>query len=74
MSLSEHDLREMVRQAIARQSPPEPSQPTVAPPETHVHASHIRFALLGGGDSEGRCLIEPSVGCNHCGYCQSMGH
>jgi len=39
-----------------------------------VHASHGKFLLMTGGDAEGRCLIEPSVPCTHCGYCQSMGH
>jgi hypothetical protein len=27
---------------------------------------------LTAGDS-GACLIEPSVKCNHCGFCQSHG-
>ena len=35
------------------------------------HASHFRYSLP---DSGGPCLIEPSVQCNHCGYCQSHGH
>jgi hypothetical protein len=29
---------------------------------------------LAPGDPEGRCLIEPAVACNHCGYCKSYGH
>ena len=37
------------------------------------HPSHLRLPLVSG-DEEGACLIEPSVGCNHCGYCLSMGH
>jgi len=35
------------------------------------------FALLPlprGGDTDGACLIEPAVRCNHCGYCLSYGH
>jgi hypothetical protein len=35
------------------------------------HVSHDRYALP---ESEGQCLIEPSVRCVHCGYCQSHGH
>jgi hypothetical protein len=35
------------------------------------HASHFRYDLPGSGAA---CLIEPSVQCNHCGYCQSHGH
>lgn len=44
------------------------------PPAPHLHASHARFTLPRGADGDGPCLIEPSVRCNHCGYCQSMGH
>ena len=35
------------------------------------HPSHYRYALP---PSDGPCLIEPAVPCNHCGYCQSHGH
>ena len=38
-----------------------------------AHASHLRLPLASG-DEEGACLIEPSVRCNHCGYCLSYGH
>ncbi len=37
-------------------------------------ASHGLLTLVTGGDPDGHCLIEPAVRCNHCGYCQSMGH
>lgn len=75
MEISEQELRAMVRDAIARQAAAEP--PPLRPSVIAVpraHASHGLLALLAGGDDEGRCLIEPAVGCNHCGYCQSMGH
>jgi hypothetical protein len=42
--------------------------------ETGMYASHTRLALLRSGDDDGRCLIEPAVRCNHCGYCVSYGH
>ena len=38
------------------------------------HGAFVRLPLLSGGDDDGACLIEPSVRCNHCGYCQSFGH
>ena len=38
-----------------------------------AHASHLRLPLVSG-DEDGACLIEPSVRCNHCGYCLSLGH
>jgi uncharacterized membrane protein len=36
------------------------------------HASHYQYiTLVNVGES---CVIEPSVECNHCGYCRSHGH
>ena len=32
------------------------------------------FVLPVGADTEGPCIIEPAVMCNHCGYCKSLGH
>jgi hypothetical protein len=39
-----------------------------------THASHGLLTVVSGGDADGQCLIEPSVKCNHCGYCVSLGH
>jgi hypothetical protein len=36
-----------------------------------MHSSHALFMLP---PAEGRCVIEPGVACNHCGYCKSYGH
>ena len=72
--MNEEALRAMIRDAVARQLAGEPNRrEAVSPlPVTFVtHASHYRYALP---DSGGPCLIEPSVPCNHCGYCQSHGH
>jgi len=33
--------------------------------------SHYQYTLP---PSDGPCLIEPGVPCNHCGYCQSHGY
>jgi hypothetical protein len=75
MEISEQELRAMVREAIARYggAAPAASQPTPAT-TPRAHASHGLLALVTGGDADGQCLIEPSVRCNHCGYCQSLGH
>ena len=35
--------------------------------------SHARFHLVRG-PGEVECLIEPTVACNHCGFCQTYGH
>ena len=75
MEVSEEELRAMVRDAIARQgrsgSLPEPPRPLES---MRQHGSFGRLTLVTGGDSEGQCIIEPSVRCNHCGYCLSLGH
>ena len=66
----------MIRESIARHTggaaPARVSAPDPAA-AFNAHVSHLRFALAPGGD-EGACIIEPSVRCNHCGFCQSLGH
>jgi hypothetical protein len=77
MQISEQELLEMVREAIARHGAgaavAEPSRLS-QPPGARSHASHALLTLLPGGDADGQCLIEPAVKCNHCGYCLSLGH
>ena len=73
MEVSEEELREMIRDAIARHTGG--GAPRAAAVDlVRMHASHALLALVSGGDPDGRCLIEPAVACTHCGYCQSMGH
>jgi hypothetical protein len=69
--LSDQELREMVRASIARVAESTLPSRTERPFE---HASFARLPLLRSGDDDGRCLIEPAVRCNHCGYCLSYGH
>jgi hypothetical protein len=39
------------------------------------HPSHILLKVVPGSEvDDGMCVIEPSVRCNHCGFCQSLGH
>ena len=71
----------MIRESIARHLPPSGSAPSSSSrtglPFVRVtaHASHAMLPLARGGDADdGACLIEPSVRCNHCGYCLSYGH
>ena len=73
MEISDQELRAMVQEAIARQRH---HQVTESPGTGTVrsHSSHGLLTLVTGGDPDGRCLIEPTVRCNHCGYCQSLGH
>jgi hypothetical protein len=77
--MTDDQLRALVRDSVARHlgreasmTPATPAAPTFAP--LRLHPSHYRYALTSGGDETGPCLIEPTVTCNHCGYCQSHGH
>jgi len=81
--MNEQELREMIRASIARQvtdchgvgSPfLDPAEKRTPDPVTIRHASFALLPLARGGDGDGACLIEPSVRCNHCGYCLSYGH
>ena len=51
-----------------------PSHPAPSHPAPSHHFSHGLFVVPSGADSEGPCIIEPSVMCNHCGYFKSYGH
>jgi len=72
--VSEDQLRALVRDAIARLGRPEDPHGMSAAGSWRAHASHEQLPLARGGDGDGACLIEPSVRCNHCGYCLSYGH
>jgi hypothetical protein len=76
--MNEQELREMVRESIARQLGSGQTATVRPPAAMHEggwgsHASHLRLPLVSG-DEDGACVIEPSVRCNHCGYCLSLGH
>ena len=73
MEITELELRALVRDVIAR-GERSAAEPYGGSATGHSHASHLRFALAQGSDADGACLIEPSVRCTHCGFCQSFGH
>lgn len=73
MEVSDDELRALVRESVARHLRSEPAVQR-AVPSIAGHASHLLLPLARGGDGDGACLIEPSVRCNHCGYCLSYGH
>jgi len=71
----------MIRDSIARHAgvstgvQPSSAHGPDAASAFSAHVSHLKFPLTrGGGDDDGMCLIEPAVRCNHCGFCQSLGH
>jgi len=77
--MTEPELRALVRDVIARHAGDVVgTTATAAAGEgarlVRQHSSHAMFVLPAGSDSDGPCLIEPAVMCNHCGYCRSYGH
>jgi hypothetical protein len=76
--MNEQELRALIRESIAKhlgEGAPRVSAGTAdSSPGFREHASHGLLPLARGGDGDGACLIEPSVRCNHCGYCLSYGH
>lgn len=75
--MTEPELRALVRDVIARHVRHEGAAQESIPGVTTLsgrHASHAMFVLPEGSDTDGPCLIEPAVMCNHCGYCKSYGH
>jgi hypothetical protein len=73
--MNDQELRAMVRDSIARHVGGLPSGGAPDPAAAFsAHVSHLRLPVVRGGDDDGACIIEPAVRCNHCGYCQSLGH
>jgi hypothetical protein len=75
--MNDEELRALIRESIARHLGGESSRVSAGAPGPGAfreHASHTLLPLARGGDGDGACLIEPSVRCNHCGYCLSYGH
>ena len=75
--MTEQELRALVRDAIAAQTASGAyalSHRAPSAPPAPSHPSHLLLVLPTGSDTDGPCLIEPAVMCNHCGYCKSYGH
>jgi hypothetical protein len=76
--MTDDELRALVRDAVARHlgsGTSTPSSPGAVPvPLWRAHPSFGKFLVARGTEQDGPCLIEPTVQCNHCGFCQSYGH
>jgi len=73
--MTEQELRALVRETIAAVRPAAASQAPGQPGRRpDPHASHFIYPLSAGADTDGPCIIEPAVTCNHCGYCKSHGY
>ena len=73
MQVSEQELRELVRAAIARHTGQRSADAFALPGSQAKSLSFGKFLALTPSE-DGQCVIEPAVRCNHCGYCQSYGH
>lgn len=73
--MNDDELRALVRELVARHVGVG-AAPASCPPEMTVrfHPSHGILRVPAGSETDGPCLIEPAVSCNHCGYCKSYGH
>jgi hypothetical protein len=72
--MNEDALRAIIRDTIARVSARTSELPVSDHPglmQVTPHPSNYQYALP---PSDGPCIIEPGVACNHCGYCQTHGH
>jgi hypothetical protein len=81
--MTDDELRKLVRSAVARHlgGPPEPADAAprplrgaspVSPRPALAHPSHhVYLTVVNTGEA---CVIEPTVLCDHCGYCRSHGH
>lgn len=83
--MTDLELRALVRDAVARHlgrpgpavapstsaAPLPATQPYPTSP-WQQHPSHHLYLPLVNADTA--CVIEPSVQCDHCGYCRSHGH
>jgi len=79
--MTEQELRLLVRDVIAKSAAAGSAGggrtapgPHASMPMTFVGESSHALFTLPPGDPDGRCIIEPAVACNHCGYCKSYGH
>jgi hypothetical protein len=74
--MTDEELRALVRDAIARHLGRQPSAPPASAPVPlwRSHPSFGKYIVPSGTEQDGPCLIEPTVHCNHCGFCQSHGH
>ena len=71
--MTDQELRLLVRDAVSRHLGPRAVSPPPAPAQAVAsHPSHAIYLTVVNVDDA--CVIQPSVPCDHCGYCRSHGH
>ncbi len=71
--MNEDALRALVRETIMRVQS-RPDTPVSDAPQLLQFVSHPSSYQYNLPPSDGPCIIEPGVPCNHCGYCQTHGY
>lgn len=72
--MNEESLRALIRDTIARVSARELESAVRETPQLLHLTTHPSAYQYNLPPSDGPCIIEPGVACNHCGYCQTHGH
>ena len=76
--MTDQELRALVRDAVSRHMGPRAQTSAAPAPRAAVHAApatHASHAIyISVVNLDESCVIEPSVACDHCGYCKSHGH
>ena len=67
--MNEDQIREVIREVLAARG-----VAPASPVPNRAHPSVMRLSMVIPTEAGSPCLIEPSVGCNQCGYCVSLGH
>ena len=75
--MNDQELRALVREAVERHMgsrfvPEHPQRLRHLQNPQNPHPSHALYVRLVNVSEA--CVIEPSVTCEHCGYCKSHGH
>jgi len=73
--MTDQELRALVRDAVVRHMGPATvaaRNPANVAQQTGLHPSHAIYLSVVNIDDA--CVIQPSVPCDHCGYCKSHGH
>ncbi len=74
--MTDEEIRQIVRAAIARHLGPGVPSPALLPNAASAAPASLsfhRYPIPRAADDV-MCIIEPAVRCNHCGYCQCHGH
>jgi hypothetical protein len=67
--MNDQEIRAVIRDVLAARG----IAPAAAEP-AHRHPSVMRLSMVVPTELGSPCVIEPTVGCNQCGYCVSLGH